>query len=210
MNNRTPRLLSNPRFKTLFTLAAALIASGCSTKPQLTRTGFLSNYSSLEQDGANRLRYVSPDLTTYNAFIVDPVTIDSYDDNLTTSERAEITRYCRETFIMVIHDRGYRITTLPGPCTARLRIALTSIQDSVWWKKVHPASNILGAGRGGAAMEAEIVDSNSGQQVAAIVQTGVGSQFKAFNITTVSDVKNTIDVWARDVGDHMQGRHVRR
>ncbi len=182
----------------------SLLASACSSIPPTTKSGFLSSYSSLQEVDEHRLRYVSPDLRSYSSFMVDPVHIESLDDDLRPSDRAEIARYCRDAFVRVMQDRGFAITSTPGPYTGRLRIALTSIEDATWWKKIHPASGLLGAGRGGAAMEAEIVDSTTGVQLAAVVQSGVGDKFKAFNISTVSDVKNTIDVWAEDAAKRFE------
>lgn len=95
---------------------------------------------------------------------------------------------------------GHHITSAPAP----------SLPVSAWGCGTPCLDGKDGAGCGGAAMEAEIVDSVTGEQVAAVIRSGVGSQFRAFNISTVSDVKNTIDVWARDAGHQLDSIQVRR
>lgn len=199
-----------PIIRLNFAIASCLALAACSSGPSVTRTGFLSRYDSLEPVDSDRLRFVSSQLRHYTQVIIDPVAILPGDDGLERREREEIAAYCGDAFRMVVRERGLLVAGAPGPRTARLRIAITSIQDATWWKKLHPASNAMGAGRGGAAMEAEIVDSVTGEQVAAVIRSGVGSQFRAFNISTVSDVKNTIDVWARDAGHQLDSIQVRR
>jgi hypothetical protein len=180
--------------------AALLTFGGCSSAPRTTHTGFLSDYSSLKEVNAQKMNYASPEIRDYRSFMVDPVQIKSQQGELSAKDRAEIASYFRDSFAGVLRDRGYTITQTPGPGTARVRLALTNVHESTWWMKIHPASNLSGAGRGGAAMEGEVVDSVTGKQVAAVVQSGVGSQFTAFNFSTVSDIKSTIDEWAKNAG----------
>lgn len=182
---------------------AALFVGGCSSAPAMTESGFLSDYSKLTDVTATRMRFVTPALKDYKAFIVDPVQIRSQASELSAPDRAEIAVYFRDAFVKVLTDRGYAITSTPGVGTARVRIALTNMQQSTWWMKVHPASSLSGAGRGGASMEGEVIDSVTGKQVAAVVQAGVGSQFTAFNYSTVSDIKSTIDEWAKNAGNRL-------
>ncbi len=62
------------------TLTAALLGliglvggiGGCASSPPL-RTGFISNYSSLERIDDTKARYVSLALARYQSFMVDPV-----------------------------------------------------------------------------------------------------------------------------------------
>lgn len=46
-------------------------------------------------------------------------------------------------------------------------------------------------------------DAVTGEQLAAVVQTGVGSQFTVLNFSTVSDVKSTIDQWVKNACDRL-------
>jgi hypothetical protein len=188
---------------TVLIFAAFVFMGGCSSAPAMTHTGFLSDYSSLREVSPQRVRYVSNDLASYRSFLVDPVQILSQRGQLSAADRAEIASYFRSSFIGVLRGRGLEIAQTPGPGVARVRLALTNVQESTWWMKVHPASSLSGAGRGGASMEGEVVDSVSGKQLAAVVQSGVGSQFTAFNYSTVADIKSTIDEWAKIAAERL-------
>jgi hypothetical protein len=56
----------------------------------------------------------------------------------------------------------------------RLRIAITGIEKTTPIANIHPAMKMSGMGLGGAAMEAEAVDSVSGDRVAAVVDAQSG------------------------------------
>jgi hypothetical protein len=177
--------------------------SGCATAPPATRTGFLGSYANLRAAGEHRMSYASPDLGTYSAFIVDPVQMRAERGELSPEERAEVARYFHASLVTVLRGRGYEVSETVGTNTARVRIALTNVQESTWWMKLHPASGLSGAGRGGAAMEGEIIDAVTGEQLAAVVQSGSGSQFTLGHFSTVADIKNLIDQWSKQAGDRL-------
>lgn len=175
-------------------------AAGCSSPPAITHTGFISDYTTLKKVDSTRMTYVSPRLEEYGSFLVEPIQDQIGPSTLTAADRTEALGYARASLIRVLRERGYGVTDEPAPGIARVRIALTRVQDSTWWMKVHPASSLAGAGRGGVSMEGEVVDAVSGEQLGAVVQSGVGSQFTLGNYSTLSDVKSVIDEWAQDVG----------
>lgn len=184
-------------------IAACAGLWGCSSAPPLTRSGFLSDYSTLRTAGDNRMRYISPRLKDYSSFIIDPVQMRAKDGKLSAEDRAQVATYFRESFSASLRERGYNVTSSAGARTARIRVAITNVQESTWWQKLHPASSLAGAGRGGAAMEGEVIDSVTGEQLAAVVQSGVGSQFTVGNFSTVSDIENTIDQWVKAACDRL-------
>jgi len=183
--------------------AAALSAGGCSSAPERTQTGFLSSYARLEEVSGDRMRYIGPEFKNYRSFIVDPVQISTQRQELSPEDRAEVARYFHEALVKTLQERGYTVTHAPAAGTARVRVAVTGVKQSTWWMKIHPASSLAGAGRGGAAMEGEIIDAVTGDQLAAVVQAGTGSQFTIGNFSTVSDLKNVIDSWAKATGDRL-------
>lgn len=184
-------------------LLLSTLLGGCSSAPEMTRAGFLSDYSRLTSVNDSRMRYIAPELREYKSFIVDPVQMSTQKGDLSAEDRAEITLYFRDTLTGILMNRGYVITETPGVGVARVRIAITGVQDSTWWLKLHPGSNLSGAGRGGAAMEGEIIDSVTGEQLAGVVQSSSGSQFTVGNFSTVADIKNVIDEWAKTAGDRL-------
>lgn len=104
----------------------------------------------------------------------------------------------------VVEGQGLGVVDRPGVGVARVRLALTDVAKSTWWQKIHPASRMTGAGTGGAAMEGEVIDSVTGEQVAAIVQAGQGNQFDFSAFSTLADVKNAIDAWAEQAGARLK------
>jgi hypothetical protein len=186
-----------------FVILAGSAIAGCSSTPPLTQSSFLGDYSRLRPDGENRMRYRSPRLKEYTSFIIDPVQMRSRQGKLSPEERSRVAAYFRQSLSKSLRERGYNVTSTPGARTARVRVAITNVQESTWWQKVHPASSLAGAGRGGAAMEGEVVDSVSGEQLAATVQAGVGSQFTVGNFSTVADLENVIDQWVKTACDRL-------
>jgi hypothetical protein len=189
--------------------AACTLIGGCSSAPAVTQTGFLSSYANLSEAGENRMRYTSPSLKDYSSFIVDPVQVSSEKATLSAEDRAKVAKYFRESLSKSLKERGYTVTDTAGAKTARIRVAITNVHESTWWQKVHPASSLAGAGRGGASMEGEVIDSVTGEQLAGVVQSGVGSQFTVGNFSTVADLENVIDQWVKtavDRLDELRGR----
>ncbi|MGP1347501.1 MAG: DUF3313 domain-containing protein [Phycisphaerales bacterium] len=179
-----------------FVLVLSVMMIGCASKPELTRTGFLSDYTMLEPVSDSRMRYDSGLMRTYRAFIVDPVQVRIETDRLEPEERAEIARHFQQEIIRAIRSAGYTTTSVPDTDVARVRVALTGIAHSSWWQKIHPVSRAAGAGTGGAAMEGEVIDSITGEQLGAVIQAGSGNQFDPTAFKTVDDVKSAITGWA--------------
>jgi hypothetical protein len=188
----------------LSSLLLGLTLGGCSTKPAAVQTGYLSDYSKLEAETESRVAYRSPELATFDAFIVDPVEVRIPNKVLSEEDRAEAARYFRQRLVGVLETEGLRVTDTPAVGVARVRVALTDVAKSTWWQKLHPVSRVVGAGTGGAAMEAEVIDSVTGQQVAAVVQSGSGNQFNFTAFSTLSDVKSAIDDWAARAGRNLK------
>lgn len=182
-------------------LGFAWILGGCASTP--APTGFLRDYSRLEKVKDGWMRYISPNLVRYNAFIIDPVEIQIQREVLDGQKRAEVARYMHEAIVRVLQARNCNVTNDPGASTARLRVAITDIQESKWYLNIHPATKLTGAGRAGASMEAEVIDSVTGEQLAAAIRAGQGKQFELNPFSTIDDVKNVIDRWAEDAGNRL-------
>ena len=187
-----------------FLILALLTVAGCATTKTPAPTGFISDYSRLEDVKAGWMRYVSPKLKDYSSFLVDPVEIRVKRDVLDTQKRAEVARYMHDAIERVLRENDYALVTEAGVGTARLRVAITDIQDSKWYLNLHPATKITGAGKGGASMEAEIIDSVTGEQLAVAIRRGQGKQFELSPFSTVNDVKAVIDQWAEAASERLK------
>ena len=188
----------------VLTIVLVLWVGGCSAPPPLTQTGFLSSYSRLEEKSRGKWSFVSPELKKYKTCMIDQIQIRAIGNSLKQEERVEITAYFRETLIKMLSRNGFQLAETPMPGTVRIRVAITNVTESDPYMKVHPASNLAGAGRAGATMEGEMIDAITGRQLGAVVQAGVGSQFTLMNFTTVSDIKSTIDEWSSQMGNRLE------
>ena len=187
------------RIIVLAVIAITLTAAGCGGKHRKP-TGFLSDYSKLVEESGSTLRYMNEAaLNKYSGFIVDPIQtrIDDPDRALSDEDIADLTSYMYDKVVEAIEKSDDRIAYRPAADVARLRIAFTDIGKSHPISIV-PWSSIAGLGIGGASVEAELVDSITGQQIAAVVQSKEGQSKVPF--TTMGDwtaAKQTIDTWAK-------------
>jgi len=174
-------------------LAVLAILVGCessSSKKEMTVTGFLSNYSGLEPISDTSYRYTNPkyNLRNYGSFIVDPVNIifnEQTKANVKSWDELEkLKAYMREALIDALEPRYNVVAARPGPGTARIRIALTSIERSAPLKL------------GGVSMELELVDTQTGEQIGALIE----SQKKGvpfYGHDPWSGAKAVMDDWAK-------------
>jgi hypothetical protein len=163
------------------------IFSGCesssSTGPR--ESGFLSDYSKLKQMSDASYRYVNPDihLSAYRRFIVDPVKpLFSYgkdSDVKTWDDVADLRAYMQGVIEDAIATE-YRIVDNPGPAVARVRAAITDVKKASAFSK------------GSVSIEVEIVDSQTGEQIAALIETQqkggpLGEYYRWENVKKIMD-----------------------
>ncbi|MFB3124454.1 MAG: DUF3313 family protein, partial [Woeseiaceae bacterium] len=106
-------------------------------------------------------------------------------------------------------DDGYQVVEVAGPGTARLRIGITAVDDTIGALNITIYTKITGAGLGGAAMEGEVVDSMTGEQIAAVSRWGSGSRFLRAGFTHTGDAKILMDRWAKDFRKRLDDAHGR-
>jgi hypothetical protein len=182
-------------------LVATLALVGCQSKPPAYQ-GFISDYSKLQKQEGDAMRYVSPNLANYNTFLIDPPQV-SEGSKLSAKERAEVAKYFQDSFGKALKKHGYQVVQQQDEGVARIRVAVTDVQESKWYLNLHPASKLSGAGTGGASMEGEVVDSVTGEQLAAVVQVGKGNQFELDTFSKLDDIKDTIDKWAENAATRL-------
>lgn len=189
-------------------LVITLISTGCGVKLRKP-TGFISDYSKLKQESGNTMRYLDEAaLAKYSKFIIDPVQtrIDNSDGALTPETIADLTSYMYDKVAEAVRKSGDQVVYRPAAGVARLRIAFTDIGKS-HPISIMPWSSAAGLGVGGASMEAELVDSITGQQIAAVVQSKKGESKVPF--TAMGDwtaAKQTIDAWAKNIEKRLSGK----
>ena len=150
------------------------------------------------------MRFISPELREYKRYMVDPVEMRIQRDVLDPNERAEVAAYMRDALTRVLKAQGFDLADQSGVGVARFRLAITDVQLSKWYLNLHPASKMTGAGSGGASMEAEVIDSVTGKQLAAVIQVGRGNQFELDTFSKLDDVKDVIDKWADNAAKRLK------
>jgi hypothetical protein len=173
--------------------------------PEVSQSGFLHDYSQLkpypEVEGAMLYENPAKSLKGYDKFIVDPVLAHFAPDT-------EGTAIDPDDLKALTESKRYQVVNAPGAGVARLRIAITGIKKSIPALNIEPRMKMIGAGLGGAAMEAEAIDSVSKERLAAIVVSEAGSRlgFTA-GLSTFGHAKEVMDGWAKRFVERLDKLH---
>lgn len=194
-----------PQFSvSLFVLSVVLFVTGCASPVQeQDRAGFISDYSNLDKTSSKSYLYTNPRVGEYSSFIVErPVAMFTPDETgmnaFTEEEMDEILTYFQDKLIEAIGEDGkFQIVEEAGPGVARVRVCLTDMDATIGALNVNLATKMSGAGLGGAAMEGEMVDSVTGEQLGASIQWGSGSRVLRAGFTKMGDAKLQINSWAK-------------
>jgi len=195
----------------LTVLAIALMAVQCGCSAKLGRqTGFLSDYSKLDRQSDVSYRYIGSNLGVYSQFIVDPVKVHFHSSSkggkLSAEDITDLQNYMHAAIVSAISDR-YSIVYRPGPGVARIRVALTDLKKSKIVQNIWPGSKLAGTGLGGASLEAELVDSQNGTQIGAVVESQLGERLSLDGLSTWGDVKAIMDGWAKRLRERLDEAH---
>ncbi len=199
-------------------MTCALILAGCAASGMKTveKTGFLANYDQLVAGGEDRsvLTYIKPeaDFKPYNKLMFERIVVLLAD---TAETRAidpammqELTNYYQNALFNAVKD-GYEIVDQPGPGVLRVRVAITEMKPS------NPTTNTLSTivpvgivaagatkavsgdnlGTGEAGTEIEMLDSLTGERLAAAVDRRQGG--KGMFRGKWEDTKEAFDFWAK-------------
>jgi hypothetical protein len=176
-------------------IVAAVVIAGCGTSAP-RRTGFLGDYTKLTEASATSFRYVAPAETSkrYTRFIVEPVKTYDHGEGGREVELGALAEYFRAKLVEALTPE-YPVVSEAGPGVGRVRVAITDVKAPTWYLNLYPASKLTGAGLGEAGMELEVVDSVTGEQVAALVEMQSGSRLELDTFSKNDDAKDAIDDW---------------
>jgi hypothetical protein len=170
---------------------------GCDSSNNTFTTGFLSDYSNLKPASGTSRRYLNPKFSVkdYTKFIVEPVELYLEDNTKAQvgsgDELAKLKAYMHEAIINTLEPRYAAIGTSPGPKTARIRIAITNVKKG------------SALGLGSASIEAEFIDSQTGEQIAAFIESQQKRRaFGAFS--EWDDAKAAMDDWAQRLYNRLE------
>ena len=173
----------------------------CGCGGEQAKTGFLDDYSQLQKESDSSLRYANNEaLKSYSSFIVDDVTIFFHKGakskgKLTLQQLADLSNYLHSKILEAVQGAGKNVVYQPAAGVARIRVALTDI-GKTGAINILPQASLLGMGIGGASMEAEIVDSVTGKQIAAVVESKQGGRIPFTNLGNWTAAKKVMDSWA--------------
>jgi hypothetical protein len=194
--------------RTVLVIAAAVVLAGmCGCSSEMAKTGFLSDYSKLKAESDSSYRYFNKPLAgKYTSLIIDPVGFHfkqgaeaikyKSEGKLTEQNIKDLANYFTSALTTAVIESGFKVAYQPGPGVARLRVAITDIQET-GALNVLPQASLLGVGVGGAAMEAEVVDSQTKAQIAAVVESQKGSRVPFSNLGEWGTAKGIMDGWAK-------------
>lgn len=190
-------------------LGLFFLFTGCATSPP--NSGFLSDYSGLEEDiyGDRSLRWWEKkdfNWKQYTKIMIDPVVVYYHPEakyrQIDPEAVTKLTDYFREVAEEELSDE-FPVVTEPGPDVLRIRAAITEIVPA------NPAINIITTAAvfvpldmGGAAIEAEFIDSATGEVVAAMIDKKLGNPvdprfYRGF--TTLGYAKGAFSSWAAEL-----------
>ena len=128
----------------------------------------------------------------------------------TDEQLEELRTYFRARLEKVLtEDEAYEIVDSSGQGVAKLRIGITALDASNGALNVAIYTKVTGAGLGGAAMEGEMVDSVTNEQLAAAVQWGSGSRILRAGFTKLGDAKILINRWTGNLRQRIDIAHGR-
>jgi hypothetical protein len=208
-------------------LLVCMLAS-CATQQsrKTSTTTFLGDYSMLREGGDGRalLVYIDPhaDFKAYNAILLDPVRLYASGkhemEKVTPEDRQKILDYADATLREQL-SIDYMLVDEPGPGVMHLRVAITEAEGaSVVLDTISTVIPIgLAAGglaalatgewgfTGSAGVEAEILDSMSGQRLFAAVDRRTGGKItgKTDKFSSWRTVKNSLDFWANKLRERL-------
>ena len=170
-------------------------------------SGFLGDYSKLKRSrqlkGAMSYENPSKSLKEYDKFMIDRVVVhfapNAKGIGIDPFKVQQVADYAHRELWQALSIR-YQVVNTPGPGVLRLRVALTDIKTNVRLMNIHPGTKLLGFGLGGASMEGEAVDSQTGERVLAVVDSrkgGINPLPSRAAIDTVAHAKEVMRYWVK-------------
>ncbi|HYI97959.1 MAG TPA: DUF3313 domain-containing protein [Bryobacteraceae bacterium] len=189
-------------------------------------SGFLKDYAILKTNpsvGGDTLTFVHQDkmksLRRYVAIIVDPVDIylstDAETSLFTPHAREAVSNYFRHALIDAVED-AFPVVDTAGPLVLRLRAAVVGIDLGGELAPIESGSEPLKRALvlEKVGVEMELVDSQTGEQIAAYVdkeRLGAGAQVGSLNFSReerAAEARAAFDEWAGNVRAFLDVEHV--
>lgn len=202
------------RFIFLVVLSFFQIA-GCAAK-QATPSGFMEDYSALKPlpEDNQMLYYEKPnvDWQRYTKLLLEPVRVhyspEAKKPDIPPEELQGLAEEFRTTVMEAVQD-AYPVVDTPGPGVLRIRGAITDVTPTNPLVNIATtAAVLLPLYMGGAAMEAELLDSVTNERLAAIVDRRKGSPLDIVGgFTKWGHARAAFKKWAKDLREALDEVH---
>lgn len=172
-------------------------------------SGWLDDYDSLEfNEAKNSFIFFNEEARgKYDKVLLESVAVYSVNSKANKVMASKATDYLREGVLKVLTDSDI-LATEAGPTVLRYSMAITGVEKTKDELKAHNIIPVSALFRGAqevsgkvstyidSMFEAELVDSVTGDRVAATVRKGIGETTKrSGDELTFEDVKPTLDHW---------------
>src|SRR3984893_7352926 len=215
------------QMRRMLAAAMTLALAACSVTEQaktdtVQQTGFLKNYSQLQPGAKDQalLVYINPDArwSQYTKVMIEPVTFwGDASSNVSVQDQQQLCSYYYNKLNEDVSQK-FQIVDSAGPGVMTLRVALTDptaatpVLRSV--SVVIPQARLLNsvanlatgsyAFVGSAQSEGEVVDSQTGERLAAAVDKRSGGlSVKNANVWRWGDAEKAMDYWAQRTADRL-------
>lgn len=205
-----------------------LVGGSAGQRPPVARSGFLGDYSQLRPGGEGRaaMVYVNPKVkwSTYRRVLVDPVQFWSSDNGVPVADQKVLTSYFYNALRENLIKHHLRLADKPGPGVMELKVAITGATASTPVLRsvsvVVPQARVLNTAQslatgsyafvGSAQTEGQIVDSVTGERLAAAIDRREGGM----SLQTAAqwkwgDAQNILDYWAEKTAGRIAERQER-
>jgi hypothetical protein len=216
-------------------LAVALLAGCAATKSgdaeDIRFAGFLSSYSGLvktDDSDMAAFRYVKPsmELSSYNGILLEKsearMTAEAL-QSVGEEDMAYVLGAFDEAFRTELAKK-YRLVNADGPGVLRIRACLTDADSATGaltpFSRLLPVGIVLSTTKkvatgtainvGKVTAEMELIDSATGEQLAAAVDRRIGTGVARNMLTDWGDVKDVFDTWAERMSEWLEKQNMPR
>ena len=185
-------------------LLSVLLLTGCATKMEVTHTGFLANYDQLVPSKTIKGMHIYKNEAvnikeTYSKIMIAPVEIllaPQAQEKFKDEEEQRLTAYFHESLEKKL-SKQFELTDTAGPGVLLLRTAITDILPNKVYLNLHWSTTLIGAGIGGASIEAELIDTQSKERLLAFIDAKKGKKLKyTKGLSKWGHTKEVLDKWA--------------
>lgn len=183
-------------------LFMGIFLAGCATARTI-ETGFLNDYSNFKMsekvDGLLVEKHATRKISDYSKFMVDPIEVrlthESKGEKLSPEQIEKLVTEFHDEVVAAL-KKQYEVVNTPGEGVLRIRTALTDIYPNKIYLNLHWSTTLSKHGIGGAAIEAEFLDTATGERILGVVDARQGKPLKyTKGLSRWGHTKEVFDGW---------------